>query len=153
MSEVDPYADLRGLLVPRSEETLGGRTLTVRPFDFGLLPAVADQVKAAKSFITTSADGAVDFDFVSLFAQQHGTAMELLQLLSGQEKEWLGKLPADEALFLFAVYVRVNADFFIQRLAPLLMLAWTSLASSASTPSTLPASSSPQEAGPTSSQS
>lgn len=110
MSGADPYADLRKLLVPRSE-TIGGRTLTVRPFDFELLPLIADQVKEAKSFITTSSDGAIDFDFVSLFAKQHSTAMELLYLLTREDKEWLGKLPSDEALFLFAVFVRVNADF------------------------------------------
>ena len=132
LDKTDPFADLRQLLMPVVEETIGGKTLRIRPFDFERLPAVADLLAAAKQFIVVAQDGVVDFDFIGLFARQHSTAMQLLHELSGESIDWLGKLSSDEALFLFAVYVRVNSDFFIQRLAPLLMSVWSSLAGSVS---------------------
>jgi hypothetical protein len=129
VSEQDQFADLRKLLVKPIEETIGGRKLVIRVFDFERLPAVTDLVAKAKQFIVITQEGVVDFDFIGVFQQQHSLAMQLLHELSnGIETEWLGKLPSDEALFLFAIYVRVNADFFVQRLAPLLMTVWSSLA-------------------------
>ena len=122
----DPYADLRKLLMTPATEEVAGVQLSIAPFVFEQLPHMLDLVTQAKEFIRIGLTS-LEVDVQRLIAQQYPLAVELIATLSGQPAEWVRGLRIDQALFLLTVYVRVNADFFIRHVAPMVMLALSSL--------------------------
>lgn len=137
----DTLKDLRALIGERLSETVEGKTIVFMPFEFERLPRMIELIEQAKDVIVIAGD-ALDIDTVKLLSTQYETALALMVEMSGQDEAWLRKLPADSALFVLAAYIRVNADFFIRRLAPIAMQAISSLGQFAS-PSASPSTSAP----------
>ena len=88
------------------------QTIALTPLVLGELPAFA---KAMQPFM---AEFAVEPDWLRLLGS-HGEAMiEAMAIASRQPSEWIAGLALDEAIFLAQSLFEVNADFFIQRVAP-----------------------------------
>ena len=126
----DALKDLRMLLVVPETITVAGTDVTLRPFEFRHLERVLTLVESAKSVMKIGAD-ALSLDLLRLLTDQYEVAVELMTILGRQPREFVEGLAIDEALFLLGACIRVNADFFIQKLSPLVMLAITSQAPSA----------------------
>lgn len=109
MSEV--VSELEVLFPERQIETSLG-AVEVLPFKFGQLPKVL--AIASKYFELL----AVNTDTLATILQAGDEALNDLALLTffatGKERDWLDRLPADEALNLFFKVLEVNSDFFVR---------------------------------------
>lgn len=148
----DPFADLRALLVEPVVETVAGRELIVQPFAFERVAHVVELVDRVRGMIKLDVL-ALDFDLLGLLTQQYDTAVDLIATLANVPEDWARALAIDQAMFVLGIFVRVNADFFLQRLAPLVMLTLSSLERSASPSPQTPSAptGTPAQAGPPSS--
>jgi hypothetical protein len=105
-------SDLDVLAPPWQEITLAGKPLTITPLVVGELPAM---LRAVQPFVREFAG---EPDWPALLGEHGEAVLAALALGSRQPREWVDALPLDEALTLAAAVFEVNADFFVQRLAP-----------------------------------
>jgi hypothetical protein len=105
-------SDLDVLAPPSQELTLARKVVTITPLVVGELPAM---LRAVQPFARELAG---EPDWLALLGEQGDGVLAALALGSRQPREWVDALPLDEALTLAAAVFEVNADFFVQRLAP-----------------------------------
>ncbi|WP_421793511.1 hypothetical protein [Hydrocarboniphaga effusa] len=146
----DPFADLRALLVQPRSEPIGDKQVVIAVIGLEKIVVIADLLKSVKDLLVFNEEG-FDFDLVRLLAERRDIAIDMLVQMTDEPAEWLAKLRTDQAMFLLAACIRTNADFFIQRLAPLAMQAISSLAMSVSgLPGPSPPTSEPLGSSPSS---
>jgi hypothetical protein len=96
--------------------TVAGVAVELTPIRLGELPRILAAVRPIAA--DCSADLSAQPDWLVLLAR-HGEAMlELLALATRRDRAWIEALALDEAVTLAAAVFEVNADFFVQRVAP-----------------------------------
>lgn len=91
----------------------GGKQVAVAPLRVRQIPPFARAIAPAMSAI---AGGHMQDVIIA-----HGESLvRAVAIATGESEEWLGDLTADEFLALASAVVEVNADFFGQRVAPML---------------------------------
>ena len=91
---------------------IGGDTLEITPIRVGEVPAL---INAVRPFI---AQLSAEPDWLALLAE-HGEALICaIAIASRRPPEWVADLAMDDAVRLATAVFEVNADFFVQRLAP-----------------------------------
>ena len=140
-------ADDLKVLFPGTEITVGGETLTVKPFAFGLLPRVIQLLRK----VTDGLKGPF-VDVLQIMEDGGGDLMDLLAVTTGKPRAWVDALPLDEGVLLTSTVLEVNRDVFTKAVVPRLTALFDALGLVPSTGETSSASSSqPDTAGPTSS--
>ncbi|MGZ3322012.1 MAG: DUF6631 family protein [Xanthobacteraceae bacterium] len=104
--------DLKALF-PGQEVAAGGEIIKVSPFVFGQLPKVAKCFASIKGVIE-------DGNLIEIASAGGEDLLQLLCLAAKKDRAWFDTLPSDEGLNLMAAVIRVNRDFFVQRMAPVL---------------------------------
>lgn len=119
--------DLAVLLRTGREILIAGKVVNVRPIPMRQLSPFARAVlPLVQNVMPGAGDGQPDFASVDLaklnwleLVMWHGPDCILaVSLATGEPEEWVGDLDPAEMVLLLAEVVRVNADFFVQRLAP-----------------------------------
>jgi len=115
--------------------TLKGKDVVVRPFGFGKFPKVLKLMKDVKldsvpADVAALTESVQKMNIMTLLADNADTVVELSALAIGQPLAYFDDLPADEGVVLCQAIVEVNADFFIARLQPKLLLAFSGLSQS-----------------------
>lgn len=92
--------------------TAGGEQIDITPLKVGELPAFLRAVQPVASRL------AGDVDWIALFAEEGERLLDLIALAARRPRVWVEGLPLDEAVALAEALLTVNADFFVQRVAP-----------------------------------
>jgi len=123
---------------------VGGESLEITPIRVGEVPAL---IKAVRPF---AGQLSAEADWLVLLAEHGESLLGALAVAARRERAWVERLSLDDAVRLAAALFEVNADFFVQRLAPAVQHAAARVNGrlSGATPST--ASSAPGTASPTS---
>ena len=123
---------------------VGGESLEITPIRVGEMPAL---IKAVRPF---AGQLSAESDWLVLLAEHGESLLCALAVAARRERAWVERLSLDDAVRLAAALFEVNADFFVQRLAPAVQHAAARVNGrlSGATPST--ASSAPGTASPTS---
>lgn len=123
------------ILFPGREISAGGEKLTLQPFTFGKLPKaakllqpIASSLSAAGIFGIEQAAGEVQFrlasdwplKIVDMLAEGGEGLLSFIAFASGKELAWVESLPADDGVALTKAVMEINADFFVQRVLPML---------------------------------
>ena len=91
---------------------IGGDTLELTPIRVGEVPAL---IHAVRPFVGQLS---ADPDWLGLLAEHGEALLNALALTVRRERAWVEDLSLDDAVRLAATVFEVNADFFVQRLAP-----------------------------------
>lgn len=122
--------------------TLAGETLTVEPVRLGNLGAF---VRALQPIAADLSKG--EIDVVALLAEHTERVQAALVAATGKPHAWVAALSLEDAVILTAEVIRVNADFFVQRVLPAMTEHLQSVAQSIqNATSTTGSSTSPQQA-------
>ena len=101
------------ILVPETLELdIAGEHIEVTPLRLGEFPTM---LKAVRPF---AAQLEAAPDWLSLLAEHGEALLDSLSIACRRPREWVDGLALDEALKLAAAVFEVNADFFVQRVAP-----------------------------------
>ena len=93
---------------------IAGVSLAITPLKVGELPAFIRAIRPFAQHLTQ------DVDWLSLFGERGEDLVSGLAVAIRKPREWLAARELDEAIRLSEAVFEVNADFFIQRLAPIL---------------------------------
>jgi hypothetical protein len=105
--------DDMNILVPQTLELdIAGERIEITALRLGEFPAM---LKAVRPF---AAQLEADPDWLSLLAEHGEALLDSLAVACRQPREWVDGLAFDEALKLATAVFEVNADFFVQRVAP-----------------------------------
>lgn len=89
----------------------GGKTLQITPLRVRQIPAFAAAVAPAAGLLMSG-------DVLKALAVHGDSMLQAVAVATGEPADWLGDLLPDDFIGLASVVVEVNADFFVQRLAP-----------------------------------
>jgi hypothetical protein len=105
--------DEMNILVPETLELdIAGERIEITPLRLGEFPAM---LKAVRPF---AAQLDADPDWLSLLAEHGEALLDSLAVACRRPRDWVDELALDDALMLAAAVFEVNADFFVQRVAP-----------------------------------
>ncbi|MES9843231.1 MAG: DUF6631 family protein [Candidatus Sedimenticola sp. 6PFRAG5] len=105
--------DEMNILVPETLELdIAGERIEITPLRLGEFPAM---LKAVRPFAAQLEE---DPDWLSLLAEHGEALLDSLAVACRRPRDWVDELALDEALKLAASVFEVNADFFVQRVAP-----------------------------------
>ncbi len=105
--------DEMNILIPETLELdIAGERIEITPLRLGEFPAM---LKAVRPF---AAQLEADPDWLSLLAEHGEALLDSLAVTCRRPRDWVDGLALDEALTLAASVFEVNADFFVQRVAP-----------------------------------
>ncbi|WP_339751909.1 DUF6631 family protein [uncultured Marinobacter sp.] len=105
--------DEMNILIPETLELdIAGERIEITPLRLGEFPAM---LKAVRPF---AAQLEADPDWLSLLAEHGEALLDSLAVACRRPRDWVDGLALDEALTLAASVFEVNADFFVQRVAP-----------------------------------
>lgn len=93
---------------------LAGEYLEIAPLKVGELPAFIRAIRPFAQHLTE------DVDWLSLFGERGDDLVHALALSVRRPREWVAARELDEAIRLAEAVFEVNADFFVQRLVPML---------------------------------
>lgn len=96
--------------------TIAGEEVAIRQIKTGQLPAVLRAVQPLSHMLKQKGP----FDLNGMFMLYTEDCLTLLQVLSGQSREWIDGLEIDDSIKLFSVLLEANLDFFVLRVLPLL---------------------------------
>lgn len=123
------------VLFPVRQVRAGGELLDLKPFTFGqiqraakLLQPVAAAVQTAGIFSARNEAGDIQFrlapdwplHIVELLAAGGGDLVAFVAFASGKPRDWVEAMAIDEGVVLTKAIFELNADFFAQRVLPLL---------------------------------
>ncbi|WP_020164718.1 DUF6631 family protein [Methyloversatilis discipulorum] len=148
------------VLVQAVDEPLnvGGKTITVRPIRVKVLSRFAQAVLPLAQAFAPVIDGKADLTQISLkdlnlqdLIVWHASDVILaVSLATGEPEEWVGELDPAELIQVAAEVLAVNMNFFVQRLAPMLLASITRIgAARVAGPTPSSSSSSTATAAPT----
>lgn len=105
------------ILAPQEVVSTKSGDVVVKPFKFTQFPRVIEILSGFSSAVTL--DNLEAGDIVNLLMRNQGEDLfELMCMASGQNKEWLDQLEADEGIELLMKVVEQNMDFFNKKLIP-----------------------------------
>ena len=104
--------DLNTLIPETFDLNIAGESIEITPLRLGEFPAM---LKAVKPF-AEQLDA--DPDWLFLLAEHGEALLDALTVACRRPREWVDELALDDALELAASVFEVNADFFVQRVAP-----------------------------------
>jgi hypothetical protein len=93
---------------------VAGETVEIAPLKVGELPAFIRAIRPFAQHLTE------EVDWLSLFGERGEDLVFALAVAIRRPREWVAARELDEAIRLAEAVFEVNADFFIQRLAPIL---------------------------------
>ena len=93
---------------------IAGDRVEIAPLKVGELPAFIRAIRPFAQHLTH------DVDWLSLFGERGEDLVAALAVAIRRPREWVAARELDEAIRLCEAVFEVNADFFIQRLAPVL---------------------------------
>lgn len=93
--------------------TVAGETLDVEPVRLGQLGAFVRAVQPIAVDLTKE-----PVDVIALLAEHTERVQAALVAATGKPLAWVAALSLDDAVTLTAEVIRVNADFFVQRVLP-----------------------------------
>jgi len=93
---------------------IAGETLAIAPLKVGELPTFIRAIRPFAQHLTQ------DVDWLVLFGERGEDLVSALAVAIRKPREWVAARELDEAIRLSEAVFEVNADFFIQRLAPAL---------------------------------
>ncbi len=111
--KLQPSEELAAMFPQPIVTTIRGKEISVLPLTISQLGHVA---RALKPVIEESG---VSLDMAGLIANHTESVTVAVAKASGQSETWVGSLYADEFLILATAVWDANADFFVQRVAPL----------------------------------
>lgn len=109
-------SDLETLVPQPRRVEVAGEVLEITPLVIGELPPVLKAVRPIAETVAEQFKGAPDW--LALFCEHGEALLTVLALASRRSPEWVAKLAMDEAITLAVAVFEVNADFFVQRIAP-----------------------------------
>lgn len=92
---------------------IAGETLELTPIRVGEVPKLLAAVQPIASHLTQAAP-----DWLALITQHGDAIVDVLAIAARRSREWVEALSIDDAVNLASVLFEVNADFFVQRVAP-----------------------------------
>jgi len=104
--------DLNTLVPEPVVVEITGNRIEITPLRVGEFPAM---LRAIRPFAEQLAG---EPDWLALLAGHGESLLDALALACRRPREWVDGLDLDDALQLVAAVFEVNADFFVQRLAP-----------------------------------
>lgn len=141
------------VLFPARQVRAGGEVLELKPFTFGqiqkaakLLQPVAAAVEGAGIFSASKEGGQFQFrlaadwplHIVELLASGGGDLVAFVAFASAKPREWVEALGIDDGVALTKAIFELNADFFAQRVLPVLGLVSPSAGANLSASSSQP---------------
>ena len=115
--------ELTNLFPTGKEVSIQAENLTIKPFKFGELPKVFKLVTpmaAALSTLQQNRDNPATA-IAGLIANGGDSILDLMVIGSHKPREWIDNLDMDEGATLLTAILEVNADFFIQKVLPVIM--------------------------------
>lgn len=104
-------------LAPREKAiTVAGRQLALRPIRMGKLSAFAEAAMPVAPLILAGR-------IAEAATEHYANISAALIIATGADQAWLDELFPDDYLRLVQAVVEVNSDFFLRRLAPLILVA------------------------------
>lgn len=94
--------------------SMAGVTIPIRQIKLGSLPAVLIAVQPLRHMLSLRDE----IDIASLFMLHADECMQLLTVLSGQNRRFIDDLEIDDGVILLTALLEVNADFFIRQVLP-----------------------------------
>lgn len=99
---------------------VGGRDLTITPITLEEMPAIARAARPVFAFLR-DLDGTAGEDFIfDLFELHTREMVALIAPCARVEADWMMRLSLDDAATLGEAVLKMNQDFFIRRLLPIL---------------------------------
>ncbi|MDP2431462.1 MAG: hypothetical protein Q8O33_05475 [Pseudomonadota bacterium] len=93
---------------------IDGEPVEITPLKIGELPVFIRAIRPFAQHLTQ------DVDWLALFGERGEDLVSALAVAVRKPPEWVAARELDEAIRLSEAVFEVNADFFIQRLAPIL---------------------------------
>ncbi len=144
------------VLFPDRDLAVGGKSLMLKPLSFGQLPRaakllqpIAKAVNAAGLFALDAASGAIrmvgdwPMRLIDVTAESGDAVMAFLALATGEDPAWISALNTDDGVLLVRSVLEMNADFFVQRVLPVIAPQGSPIGDTASQPSLQPATVAP----------
>jgi hypothetical protein len=97
---------------PMQTVTVAGQEITVTPVSIGKIPKV---LRVAKPIIGSVQD---KVDILSIIAEHGDAVLDLASELTGLDRKLLDDAPVDEFITLVEAVLRINSDFFMQKVMP-----------------------------------
>lgn len=99
---------------------VNGVDLVIKSFKMGQLPRVFKALEPLSEVLATSYTGS-QLQLVSkMLAASGDSVITLLEVGSGQPREWVEDLDMEQSLELATAIMEVNSNFFLQRVLPIL---------------------------------
>ncbi len=92
---------------------IAGDALAITPIRVGEIPALLAAVRPFAHRLVEAAP-----DWLTLLADNGDALITAISVASRRPEEWIRRLAMDDAIRLATALVEVNADFFVQRVAP-----------------------------------
>lgn len=133
----DNIQEITQLFPQGKEVTLKGKKVVVKPFGFGKFPKVLRLLKDLKVEEESVPKDIKDIpaavrtmDVAALVVENSEKVVDLCVLAIDQPTAYFNDLPGDEGIELCQAIIEVNADFFVARLQPKLLVALSGLSKS-----------------------
>ena len=118
--------DMSVLEQPTHEVAFRGETLTITPLKVGQIPGVLRHIRpilgaiAGLSPSPAEAGGGVELDILGLVENHGENLIEAAAIAIKRPADFVADADADEFAALVKLLIEVNADFFANKVAPLL---------------------------------
>ena len=93
---------------------IGDDTLMLTPVTIGEIPRLLRVIRPFTGALLT------DPDWLQILSEHGDAVLEALAICARKPRSWIDALALDDAVRLFEAVFEVNADFFSQRVAPLI---------------------------------
>lgn len=99
---------------------INGVDLVIKSFKMGQLPRVFKALEPLSEVMASSFTGSQVQLVTKMLAASGDSVITLLEVGSGQPREWVEDLDMDQSLELASAIMEVNSNFFLQRVLPIL---------------------------------
>lgn len=107
--------DLKTLTREPARIEIAGEALAITPLRVKQIPGFVREIGPALAGLSGG-----NPDWISLLGVYGDSLINAVAIAVGRDAAWVGNLELDDLLRLIAAVAEVNADFFAQRVAPLL---------------------------------
>lgn len=111
---------------PTERVSLLGETLTIGPLELRQIGAFMREVRYIVPDVmrllgaSNADDGSFELALLDLVADHAEQVQHALAAAIDREAEWVGRATADEVIALATAVYRINHDFFVRKVAPIL---------------------------------
>jgi hypothetical protein len=118
-------SDLASIIPEANLIHIGGKDIEIKTMKVKQLSAT---VRSIQPFVSAlGKNGLVNVDVPNIIMSHTDNVVELVQILTGEDKAWVEELGIDELVIVFTKLVEVNLDFFTRKVLPLLSVAMVKL--------------------------